>query len=1624
MTIPYRANLLGNIEQALKGLQGYGIMALELIQNADDAGAGTLRFDVTDDALVVFNDGSFSSCGLQDADCPWIRSGDPDGLKRPCNFHAIAEMGSRSKVPASEQIGRFGIGFVSVYQITDTPIVQSAGVELRLNPQTQEVVKTNIAKVAGTRFILPWASVQSEVRDGLNASPTPVDVAERVVAEIEIILQGSLLFLRHVSRVELMRNGDLVAAVGIHRAAEQVTLRFEPAKTEQRWLVLSRDADDIILAGGLIDRFEALTRLDRSTTVSVAVPLNLEQVEGLLYAYLPTRQSTRMPFHLNADFFPHASRQAIVLEGEQHDRYWNEALMEAAAVALADNFVRIRDLLGPTRFWALAEATFQRKSEPAFKPFWDKLGKAAAATPSIWSTQGEWRLPAETSLPPEQMIVVDQAAVSDLGLALIHPELRRHWTVLSSLGAQHLRLSNLVAALEAHGNEATSGGMDALRRLWSAIDLLIEVSSDRTGLAATIARLKAVPVFLDLDDRAVSASSARRLPAGVPVASLHEVVPARRVVHPEVLRFPQLSLLVQEYLLDDFAADLAGMIANEAAAAIVIGETEAEVRRFYALLTAFPTDRGATLVRTRLSHVPMLRTGTGYVSPARGRLPGDFRDPIGHFEIVETRLFITGMGELTRKVLQVDELSFREYVVEHLASIIAQGVTRQQYGALLTEIVNHRSQLDDEGALSNLAKIAFVRTRAGAYAPPDGVYFWSAAIESILGNDPALWVDETWLPPEILSRAKDVFERLGMGFSVAPEHIVDRISAIAEGSGLDAIVSGTVPIVRHVLERWTRYDDEDRLVLGRLKDVKFLSAIVDGERKEGLRYSPRGVYRAGRATGFSSQVPVVEMTALRLANAVVGEFLDLIEMPAEPATEKIVAHLEHCMATNTPVNDLTYQMLNERLERGVDAASIDRLAGTDFIHVLDVGFIGAGSVFWVPPVFGGRWHTASPRMRQREQLYRRLGVVDSPEPRHFVALALQIAATQSRSSSDVYIHERCLAALAEALEREDAGAADAVKQLEGKAAFLNVDDDATWTGDAIWLDSEQLAASFGSALNNRLVRLPDVGRSAALRLLNRLDVPALSDVARFSLAEEPDGRGAEEATDLLLSRADLILWLAPNLATRRALRSILQRLEVRFSDRLMVQAEIDAFDPPVRSPASSATAFLDGDAGVLHIRSTTGRPDWAAAFRALFAEVERHCPAADIPPLCLTAAYIMSLHEREEAEHALRASDFKAPGDDGYEVEAGRELVDELEDDVAEPRDNGSEGFVHRDVADAEEVDDASAGDRDPQQDQDEDDDTGFDDDVGHDETIASRTVAAQEDAPPASEAGDDVDEAGPDDDDAGFEDEHYGSASSRGAFGMDAAVPGNEADKTPPTEQGGPGGNGSPRSRGASFRTGGNPTAQRDGERQVRRSRMLSYVSRTGTRGDGDGPGPSADGDITGLIDEAAMKAAMAYEKSRGWEPERQPHFNPGFDIVSRSPVGERRLIEVKGLENEWTERGIKLSHVQFSMAHEHPDDFWIYVVEHARDLESQRVTAIGNPFGKVEEYWFDHNWRDTSEERAASRDILLKVGLKVAHRLWGSGVVVEIKSRGVIPFVVVDFGSIEGRRGVPFNSSLRIKG
>lgn len=250
-----------------------------------------------------------------------------------------------------------------------------------------------------------------------------------------------------------------------------------------------------------------------------------------------------------------------------------------------------------------------------------------------------------------------------------------------------------------------------------------------------------------------------------------------------------------------------------------------------------------------------------------------------------------------------------------------------------------------------------------------------------------------------------------MPVTVSIRHIVDRIAAIAKSGNIDDVAARTAPIVRHILERYTRLGPDDRAHLRRLRSLSFLPGAVGGKRVQDKLYTPAQVYRAFRAIGFSSQVAVVDLPPLRggASGSSLIEFLDLLEMPADPPTQMVVAHLEHCMAAGLPAPDTTYAILFERLD-APDANSINRLAGTHFIYDAELErYLPANKVFWERPPYGGHWHAAGARMRQREALYSRLGVVSLPTASNYAALLSEIASQAHPSAGDAEVHAHCIA---------------------------------------------------------------------------------------------------------------------------------------------------------------------------------------------------------------------------------------------------------------------------------------------------------------------------------------------------------------------------------------------------------------------------------------------------------------------------------------------------------------------------------------------------------------------------------------------------------------------------------------
>ena len=71
--------------------------------------------------------------------------------------------------------GAFGLGFISVYQITDRPELTSAGLHWTLHPELPEnerIEETDVEASQGTQFRFPWAmDAASEVRRRLRVQP-------------------------------------------------------------------------------------------------------------------------------------------------------------------------------------------------------------------------------------------------------------------------------------------------------------------------------------------------------------------------------------------------------------------------------------------------------------------------------------------------------------------------------------------------------------------------------------------------------------------------------------------------------------------------------------------------------------------------------------------------------------------------------------------------------------------------------------------------------------------------------------------------------------------------------------------------------------------------------------------------------------------------------------------------------------------------------------------------------------------------------------------------------------------------------------------------------------------------------------------------------------------------------------------------------------------------------------------------------------------------------------------------------------------------------------------------------------------------------------------------------------
>lgn len=262
----------------------------ELLQNAEDAGASKVKFSVFYDRLELTHDG---------------RRFTAQDVKGVCG---IAE---GQKADDLTKIGRFGIGFKSVYAYTTSPEIHSGDEHFRVNTY----VRPHHAR--HRKVDHPWTT--------LFVFPFNKDEPDQQTAfrEITVCLSNlntrTLLFLRKIKELEYASDetsGTYLREESRYGTARKIELIGD--NDDETWVVFERPASK---PGSKHKVYVELGFRMNTKTETIESEHNTP-----LVVYFPTEKSTRLGFYIQGPY-----RTTLARDNVPKDNSWNRKLIEETA---------------------------------------------------------------------------------------------------------------------------------------------------------------------------------------------------------------------------------------------------------------------------------------------------------------------------------------------------------------------------------------------------------------------------------------------------------------------------------------------------------------------------------------------------------------------------------------------------------------------------------------------------------------------------------------------------------------------------------------------------------------------------------------------------------------------------------------------------------------------------------------------------------------------------------------------------------------------------------------------------------------------------------------------------------------------------------------------------------------------------------------------------------------------------------------------------------------------------------------------------------------------------------------------------------------------------------------------
>jgi len=312
-----------SIDRIEKAFPRYGSFLMEFIQNADDAGSSSLLIEIEDKVVNIFNDGRVFSRD---------------------DVNSICRVGMSSKTP-KDYIGYLGVGFKSVFLISDSPEIYSGEYRFKFDRnywlsqgfKSEEVpwqviplwIETSVSLPSPYKTLFRIPVIDENIIQRLQQETTPEYISNRM-----------LLFLRNLKNIEVKDNiGGVIRSIKkfLYKQTDDYEIYLiqehinGELRSQEYWLVFRSICD--VPPQVKEDKTTKDWERDQVNKREVVVAFRLDEKENLIieekgtahigvFSFLPLKEvPSGLNFLIQADFLTTPGRSELAREC-----LWNEWL--------------------------------------------------------------------------------------------------------------------------------------------------------------------------------------------------------------------------------------------------------------------------------------------------------------------------------------------------------------------------------------------------------------------------------------------------------------------------------------------------------------------------------------------------------------------------------------------------------------------------------------------------------------------------------------------------------------------------------------------------------------------------------------------------------------------------------------------------------------------------------------------------------------------------------------------------------------------------------------------------------------------------------------------------------------------------------------------------------------------------------------------------------------------------------------------------------------------------------------------------------------------------------------------------------------------------------------------------